>query len=151
MTRLKYFLVMATLASWFVAAVFSANGSFVRFAVLFVAAAYSLAVVFLALSSLVQRRWNEELTFVLGMKFLLCGPPALAAIFSVAIVVHMMKYRNLCSIFDDCLSLEAFRLHIPSFVVGLTRISLEFYAIIAVAALFIRLIQMIEKFRGRGR
>jgi hypothetical protein len=142
---------MFVLASWFVAAVLFVNGSFVRYALLFVAAAYSLAIFLLALSALVWRRRMEELTFELERRFLLYWPPALAAIFSVAIIVYEMKYRNLCSIFDNCLSLDAFRHHIPSFVIGLARISLEFYAIIATASLLIALIRMIEDLRRRNQ
>lgn len=152
MPPLKYSLVIVALASWFVAAVFFVNGSLLRYAILFVATAYLLAVQFLALSALARKKWSEELSFGFEKKFLLSGPPGLAAIFSVAIIIHEMKYRNLCSVFDDCLSIEAFRHHIPSFLVGLTRISLQFYAIIGVATLFIRLIQALEtNFSRRDR
>jgi hypothetical protein len=151
MTCSKYVLVMVVLASWFVAAVLFVNGSFVRYALLFVTAAFSLAVLLLALSALIWRGWMEEFTFGLERKFLLCGPPALAAIFSVAIIVYEMGYRNLCSAFDDCLSLDAFRHHIPSFVIGWARISLEFYAIIATAALFVLLLRTIDEICRRNR
>lgn len=148
MTRLKAFLVTATLASWFVTAVLFVNGSFFRYAVLFVAAAYVLAVLLTAQSALARSGSNEELTFGLEKKFLLWGPPGLAAAFSVALIVDLMKYRNLCA-FDDCLSLEAFKYHIPIFLIGLIRITLQFYAIIGLAALIIRSIQIIEEIRRR--
>jgi hypothetical protein len=105
----------------------------------------------MALSALVWIGWNKELTLGLEKRFLLWGPPGLAAAFSVALVVDLMKCRNLCSAFDDCLSLEVFKYHIAIFSMGLIRITLQFYAIIGLAALFIRLIQMIEKFRRRDQ
>ena len=144
MTRLKYFLVVVTLVSWFFAAVFTATGSSFRLAFSALAAAYLLAVLFLALSALVRRRWNEELTFGLDWKFLLFGPTSLAAAASVAKIVDRVEYSNFCTIIPDCLSL-----HILNFVIGLIEISMIFYVIIGVAALFIRSIQMIENFLRR--
>lgn len=149
MTRLKEFLVLGALASWFVAAVFFVNGSVFRYAVLFVVTAYALAMLLMALSALVRSGWNKELTLGPERRFLLLGPPGLAAAFSVALVVDLMKCQNLCSAFDDCLSLKAFKYHIAIFLMGLIRIALQFYAIMGLAALFIRSIQMIEKFRRR--
>jgi hypothetical protein len=141
MMRLKYSLVVVTFVSWFFAAVFTTNGSNLRLAVSAVAAACLLALLFLALSAFVRRRWNEELTFELHWKFLLWAPTSLAAAASAAITVDRVWYSNLCPDVFDCLSL-----YIVDFAIGLIEISMMFYAIIGVAALSIRLVQMTENF-----
>jgi hypothetical protein len=51
-----------------------------------------------------------------------------------------------CTVFTECLPL-----HILNFLIALTQISMIFYAITGVAALFIRLIQMFENFRGKDQ
>src|SRR5436305_1413274 len=103
MMRLKYILVMVTLASWFFATIFTATGSNFRLAFSAVATAYILAVLFLALSALVRKIRNEELTFDLDRKFLLFGPTSLAAAASVVLIVDRIN-TNYCTVLPECLS-----------------------------------------------
>jgi hypothetical protein len=140
MTLLKYPLVMIVLAGWFAEEFVSDR--LLRFAV---AAAYSLAILFLSLSALIRRPSNEEPTFRIGMKYLPCGPAALAAIISVGTTIISLKHRDFCNIID-CFSLNAFsRFHLPHFVSDFTAVSLRFYTIFSLAMFLARMIQTIQK------
>jgi hypothetical protein len=143
MPRLKNLLVIVSLAGWFASAVFSIPlFSFSFQAFLIVAAGYWLALCLLALSALARESGNGKPSFELGKKLLLSGPPTLAAAVSVGATIYIVKYRNICSLFRNCISFDAvFLFHLPRFVSDFTSILLQFYAIILIAFLFHRLMR----------
>jgi hypothetical protein len=150
--HLKSLLAVVTLASWLVGSILLSVADATiplqerRFeAALVLAGGYALAILFLALSALIHRRGAEEPMSGPGMKFLLCGPPALAALIAVGATIVGLYRRHFCSIID-CFSLYGLlRFHLPYFISEFTVISWRLHEIIFIAFLIVRLIQMMQK------
>lgn len=148
-TYTKYALVLLTLAIWFGFAVRFAAYSCYFQAFLIVVAGYSLAILLILLATLSQERRGDESSSELRVRFLVCGPSALAAVISVGTTMFIIHARNICVLFRDCLSFKAFYMfHLPRFALDFSLISLQFYAIILIAFLFCRLIQVLERSIG---
>lgn len=145
MMRLKYLLVLVTLTSWFLAEVLFVDG-FLMFAFGIVAAGYAAAVLLMALSALAQKMGKDEPEIGLGMKFLLSGPPTLAGAISVSILIYLMNYRGyyvFCEVGEHCLTVRTIFQVFGPFAFNLIAITVPFYAIIWVSALFVRLFKRV--------
>jgi len=144
--RLKCLLTLFTLVAWLVCVVMLPHGSSARYALLSTFFSVLLAAVFVTLSALTQGR-EETSAFGLGARFLWLGPPALATIFSVAVVAFEMS-RNYCNPFRGCSWSDAFALHAPNFVFLLVSKILLFCAIIIAASSFAGLMETALRLRA---
>ncbi|QWG17137.1 hypothetical protein KMZ68_19440 [Bradyrhizobium sediminis] len=135
---------MAVLAGWVVSEKRFIDG-LPMLAASMLAASYVLAVLFLAPFASDRKVANEVPTFGVGMKFLLFGPLSLAAITSVGATIVNLKHRDFCRIVD-CFSFYAvYRFHMPLLVSEFVAVSWKLFYIVFIAAVLVRLIQVIQK------
>ena len=151
MTRLKYLTVIAFLTCWIIAKVFLAARSFVEQAFLLLTAAYLLALLLLLLAAKVWRCRNEVLSPQLGWKFLLFGPSALAMIPTVTLMAYflILLWLHRQNVPREGLSFEELRPFVRVLLLVLAGCAIEFYVIVGMAGLIIRLIHVVEDFVGR--
>jgi hypothetical protein len=111
-----------------------------------VAAGYFMAVLLMLRSKVARKRDGGEPLFELGIRFLICAPPALAAPLAVGATIYYAYYRNICMMFEDCFSLNVFVVYyLANFAINFVFMTGEFYAIILIAFLFCRLICVLER------
>lgn len=149
MMRLKYLLTLITLAGWRVAETVFSQASLPGHAFSILAAAILLAAEFFLLSVLSRGRREGASVLRLGNGFLLSGPPTLAAIFSAAFIVYLMKFHYSCT--SNCWVPEAFVPHITAFIIWGIWFSFEFYVVIFVASFIAEFAEIVSSFRGEMR
>jgi hypothetical protein len=143
MTDLKHLLTAVVLASWALTKIRFLEGFF-TIAFSMMCAGYLLALIFLTPKAHIQTG-NDRLAFGLGVKFLFCGLPTLAAIVSIVDMVNRIRFSNACS-YLDCFSLNALLgSHVPFFVFDLALFSWRFYEIIMMAVVLVHVIRMGQK------
>jgi hypothetical protein len=110
-------------------------------------AGYFLAVSLMVRSRFARKTGGDEPLFGLGVRFLICVPPASAAPLAIGATIYYSNYVNFCKIFQqDCLSLELLAGHyLPNFAVNFVFVTGEFYAVILAAFLFCQLIHVLER------
>src|SRR2546430_2168481 len=143
MMRLKNLLTLLILSGSRISVAAFSDGSSAGYAFLVLVATVLLAAVFVLLSS--PTRGKED-AFELGSSFLLSGLPALAAIFSAALVIFQMN-RNLCNLFRGCSWSFAFWIHTPNFIFSLVGNIFVFSATILAASFIAQLTKTMLRFR----
>jgi hypothetical protein len=141
---LKNASVLVALVISLIAEAIATKGGYLWAIYVVVAAGFAVAVLLLALSAIAWKGWGCELRPRLGLAFILCGPTALAAASSLAIIHYYVTERGhyiYCEDPDNCLTLGTAIRFSDRFVLYLVVVLAFLDLVILIAAGFVRLLE----------